>query len=200
MTGHLSRRDTLAATAGVATAMLAGCVSDMGDDGSSGAEQPEDVGELGTPAEELTIKIRSEPWPEFDPQIVHVTPGATVKWLVETGRHDVTGYHEDSHPPHHSPVGAEPWESDFLTGPGSTYERTFETEGVYDYVDTQEVCVSHEVAGNVGRIVVGWPDPGAEPAMEPLSEGQLSDLPSQVANAFEWFDEETRPVLEAGPG
>lgn len=205
MTRQLTRRDTIAATAATAAAALAGCLGNgtapgsSDDSGPTPAEVPDNAGELGTPAEELTVLVRSEPWPEFDPQIIHVTPGATVEWLVETGRHDVTGYHDDNHPPHRTPEGVDAWGSEHLTGPGSNYERTFDVEGIYDYVDRQEVCVSHEVAGNVGRLVVGWPDPEAEPAMEPLTEAERDDLPSQVVNAFEMFDEETRPVLESGP-
>jgi plastocyanin len=198
----ISRRRALAATAGAATAALAGCLGDGivgGDGGATPEEPPEDAGELGTPAASLTVTISSTPWPEFAPQIIHVEPGATVEWVVETGRHDVTGYHEDRHPPHRTPEGVDAWGSDYLTGPGSNYEHTFETEGVYDYVDRQEVCVSHEVAGNVGRVVVGWPDPDDEPAMEPLTDEQRAELPSQVVNAFEMFDEKTRPVLESGP-
>jgi plastocyanin len=195
MTRQLSRRDALAATAGIAVATLAGCLGEAAD--GNGAKPPESAGELGTPAAELTVTISSEPWPEFDPQIVHITPGATIEWLVETGRHDVTGYHEDNHPPHRTPDGVEPWGSEYLTGPGSSYERTFDTEGVYDYVDRQQVCISHEVAGNVGRVVVGWPDPDQEPAMEPLTDGEAAELPGQVKNAFELFEKKTRPVLEA---
>ena len=197
MTQKLSRRDALAMTAGTAVATLAGCLGEAADD--SRGEPPENAGELGTPAAEFTVTITSEPWPEFTPQIVHVEPGATVEWLVETGRHDVTGYHEDNHPPHRTPDGVEAWESEYLTGPGSSYERTFDVQGVYDSVDRQQVCISHEVAGNVGRVVVGWPDPDDEPAMQPLSDEERSELPSQVKNAFEMFEEETRPVLEAGP-
>ena len=195
MTRPISRRAALTATGAAAVSSLTGClgVADVTD------EPPENAGELGTPADELTVTISSEPWPEFDPQIVHVAPGATVEWLVETGRHDVTGYHEDTHPPHRTPEGIDAWGSEYLTGPGSSYERTFETEGVYDYVDRQQVCISHEVAGNVGRVVVGWPNPGEEPAMQPLPEEQRKEIPSQVESAFELFDEETRPVLEAGP-
>ena len=202
MTQKLSRRDALAVTAGTAVATLAGCLGEAADD--SRGEPPENAGELGTPAAELTVTITSEPWPEFTPQIVHVEPGATVEWLVETGRHDVTAYHEDTRSfmhqaPHRTPDGVGPWRSDVLDGPGASYERTFDVEGVYDYVDKQQVCVSHEVAGNVGRVVVGWPDPDDEPAMQPLTDEERSELPSQVKNAFEMFEEETRPVLEAGP-
>jgi plastocyanin len=197
MTQQLSRRAAIATTAGTAVAALAGCLGGATDDGET--SQPEDAGELGTPAKAFTVTISSEPWPEFDPQIIHVEVGGTVEWLVETGRHDVTGYHEDNHPPHRTPTGVEAWGGEYLTGPGSNYERTFETEGVYDYVDRQQVCISHEVAGNVGRVVVGWPDPAEEPAMEPLTEEEATEAPTQVKNAFEMFDEETRPVLEAGP-
>ncbi|RZH69550.1 plastocyanin/azurin family copper-binding protein [Natrinema altunense] len=188
---HLSRRTVLRSTACTAGLAVAGCLTE-GSDQSDDEQPPENAGELGTPAEAITITANSRPYPEFDPQIVHVVPGATVEWLVETGRHDVTGYHERSHGPHRSPDGVEPWGSDRLTGVGSEHEHTFDTEGVYDYVDTQQVCTSHEVAGNVGRIVVGWPDPADEPAMaDPQPE-----LPLQVVNAIEQFNEETRPVLE----
>lgn len=193
----------MAATAGTAAAALSGCLGVRSRDGDPeempSTDPADSTGELGSPTDEITVLIRSEPWPEFDPQIVHVEPGTTVDWLVETGRHDVTGYHEDNHPPHRTPDGVDSWESDYLTGPGSSYGRTFDIEGVYDYVDRQEVCVSHEVAGNVGRVIVGWPDPDGEPAMEPISEEQTEQIPTQVLNAFELFDEETRPVLEAGP-
>ncbi|MFQ3284361.1 MAG: plastocyanin [Natronomonas sp.] len=209
MTQPPTRRRTLTVAAGTAAAALSGCLGvgggsedeprDAADDATPVAP-PEDAGELGTPAESPTITITSNPWPEFTPQILHVSPGATIEWLVETGRHDVTGYHEDNHPPHRTPEGVDAWESEYLTGPGSTYERTFDVEGVYDYVDRQTVCISHEVAGNVGRVVVGWPDPATEPAMQPLTDEEAADAPSQVRNAFEMFDDETRPVLEAGPG
>jgi len=186
-----TRREALALTGGLASAVVAGCLSSAdGDD-----EPPEDAGSPGTPAESVQVTTTSRPYPKFEPQIVHVEAGGTVEWLVETGRHDVTAYHRDQHPPHHTPEGVAPWGSDRMTGAGTTYEHTFETAGVYDYVDTQHVCVAHEVAGNVGRVVVGWPDPDGEPAMVPPDE----DLPSRVRNAFQRFNDETRPVLEAGP-
>ncbi|SDJ68599.1 Plastocyanin [Halovenus aranensis] len=194
MTPQLSRRDALRVTGGVAAAALAGCVGGFAG-GESDDEPPENAGELGVPAETFTVKVTSRPFPEFKPQVVHVSPGTRVEWVVETGRHNVTGYHEDNHPPHRTTPQAAAWGSDLMTGPGSSYTHTFETEGVYDYVDTQQVCVSHEIAGNVGRVVVGWPEPADEPA---LAEPQ-PDLPSQVANALAQFNEQTRPVLEDGP-
>lgn len=196
MTPPLTRRDAIRAGTAAAGIALAGCLGGLtSDDGSEEPDEPENAGELGVPAKEFKVMTNSRPFPEFEPQVAHVSVGATVEWVVETGRHDVTAYHEQSHPPHRTTEGVEPWGSDLLTGPGSTYECTFETEGIYDYVDTQQVCVSHEVAGNVGRIVVGWPDPDGEPAMaEPQEE-----LPTRVAKAIEQFNERTRPVLEDGP-
>jgi plastocyanin len=194
MTHQLSRRDTLRASAGIACASLAGCLNGTPFvDGESG--EPENAGELGVPTDRFEVTATSRPFPEFDPQVVHLAPGGTIEWVVETGRHDVTAYHREGHPPHRTPDGAGPWGSEMLTGPGSTYRHTFDREGVYDYVDTQQVCVSHEIAGNVGRVVVGWPDPGAEPAMAPPP----SDLPQRVRKALEMLNEQTRPVLEAGP-
>ncbi|WP_265111549.1 cupredoxin domain-containing protein [Halosolutus halophilus] len=191
-----SRRTVLRSSALAIGVALGGCLEDAADRSSGGGEQPpENAGELGTPAERITVTANSQPYPEFEPQIVHVAPGGTVEWLVETGRHDVTAYHEDGHGPHRTPDGVEPWGSDRMTGVGSEYERTFDREGVYDYVDTQQVCTSHEIAGNIGRVVVGWPDPDDEPAMaDPQPE-----LPSQAARAIEMFNEETRPVLQDGP-
>lgn len=195
MSRRLSRRDVLRTGAGIASVAFAGCL----DGGVLTTEEtdtePENAGEIGTPADDFTVETTSQPFPEFDPQVVHVAPGATVEWVVETGRHDVTAYHRDNHPPHRTSAGVDPWGSDLLTGPGSSYECVFEQAGVYDYVDTQQVCVSHEVAGNVGRVVVGWPDPDDEPAMsEPPDE-----LPGRVAMALEQFNQQIRPVLEAGP-
>jgi plastocyanin len=197
MTPQLSRRDALRATAGAAAATLAGCLSlsDALTEEDTPEPEPENAGELGVPTREATVEVTSRPFPKFKPQVIHVEPGATVEWVVETGRHDVTAYHRDIHPPHRTTAEVEPWGSDLLTGPGSTHEYTFETEGVYDYVDTQQVCVSHEVAGNVGRVVVGWPDSEGEPAMADPQE----ELPDRVGRAFAQFNERTRPVLDAGP-
>jgi len=50
------------------------------------------------------------------------------------------------------------------------------------------------VAGNVGRVVVGWPDPDTQPAMDPPPDR----LPVRVVRALEMFNERTRPVLESG--
>lgn len=193
-----TRREALALLGSAGAATLPGCSDGLGgasSDPAVGSRSAEGSGEPGSPASHVTVTATSDPYPKFEPQVVHVAEGGTVEWVVEIGRHDVTGYHRDRHPPHCAPEDAEPWGSERMSVAGATYERTFDRQGVYDYADTQQVCVAHEIAGNVGRVIVGWPDPDEEPAIgEP--EG---DVPRRVRNAFEFFDEETVPVLEAGP-
>ena len=56
------------------------------------------------------------------------------------------------------PEAAKPWDSGYLL-PGHSFATTLTVEGVYDYF-----CRPHEMAGMVGRIVVGRPGgPGARP-------------------------------------
>lgn len=89
----------------------------------------------------------------FDPIGVHVQPGQTVRFTVHANVHTTTAYHPKND--HHSlriPERAVPWDSRFLVNPGSHFEVTLTVPGVYDYF-----CAPHEVAGMVGRIVVGQP-------------------------------------------
>jgi plastocyanin len=102
--------------------------------------------------------LGTEVW--FDPIGVLVEPGQTVRWIVEANVHTTTAYHptNDSHSLR-IPDGATPWDSRYLVRPGDHFEVTLNVEGVYDYF-----CMPHEVAGMVGRIVVGRPGgPGALP-------------------------------------
>ena len=102
-------------------------------------------------------EIGSEVW--FDPIGVFVEPGQTVRWIVAEGVHTTTAYHPENN--NHSlriPGDASPWESGFLN-PGDHFEVTFTVQGVYDYF-----CMPHELAGMVGRIIVGKPvGPGSLP-------------------------------------
>jgi plastocyanin len=96
----------------------------------------------------------------FDPIGIHIEPGQTVRWIVQSNVHTTTAYHPRND--HHSlriPERAEPWDSHYLVNPGSHFEVTLSVPGVYDYF-----CLPHEAAGMVGRIVVGQPQgPGALP-------------------------------------
>jgi len=138
--------------------------------------------------------MTTTPTPMFEPRLAHVAVGGTVVWRLESGSHDTVAYHPDTYGPARIPPSAEPWASEKLSSVGETFERTFDAAGVYDYVDTEAVCVAHEVVGNVGRVVVGWPDydPEAQPALRPPQE----ELPSIAQTKIEDLNDETRTLLE----
>ncbi|MGH7211352.1 MAG: plastocyanin/azurin family copper-binding protein [Acetobacteraceae bacterium] len=86
----------------------------------------------------------------FDPVGLLIEPGQTVRWICDANVHTTTAYAPKYD--HHSlriPQNAQPWNSDFLL-PGQHYEVRLTVEGVYDYF-----CAPHEIAGMVGRIIVG---------------------------------------------
>lgn len=101
----------------------------------------------------------------FDPVGIRIQPGDTVRWIQVNGYHSVTAYHP-ANADHELriPENAKPWDSGMLLGESpakdSTFEHTFQIPGVYDYF-----CLPHELAGMVGRIVVGAPGdgPGTRP-------------------------------------
>ncbi len=94
----------------------------------------------------------------FDPIGLYVHPGQTVRWTIAQNVHTTTAYHPRNG--NHSlriPENAAPWNSRYLVNPGDHFDVTLEIEGVYDYF-----CIPHEMAGMVGRIIVGRPaGPGA---------------------------------------
>ena len=96
----------------------------------------------------------------FDPIGVLIEPGQTVRWVNEANVHTSTAYHpaNDGHALR-IPEAAEPWDSGYLIEPGDDFEVTLTVPGVYDYF-----CAPHEMAGMVGRIIVGQPGgPGTLP-------------------------------------
>lgn len=97
----------------------------------------------------------------FDPHVAWVEPGGTVTWTLESGIHTTTAYAPVNDRPRRIPEGTEPWDSGTMAEQGATYECTFGTEGVYDYV-----CLPHEGVGMVGSVLVGEPDPHDQPGME----------------------------------
>jgi plastocyanin len=115
-------------------------------------------------AEIVEIRMRgnedgSKVW--FDPVGLLIEPGRTVRWISAdpANSHTSTAYHPSNGD--HSlriPEAARPWNSDYLL-PKEHFDVTLTVEGVYDFF-----CMPHEMAGMVGRIVVGRPDgPGALP-------------------------------------
>ncbi|RQG90676.1 halocyanin [Natrarchaeobius chitinivorans] len=180
----LSRRRLLAASACCGAGTLAGCLAtESGDDG-------------GLPMQ-VTVEMMSQPQPQFEPRLVHIAVGGTVEWKLHSGDHDATAYHPDTHGPLRIPETAESWASPELTAVGSTYERTFEAEGVYDYVDTTAVCIAHEVVGSVGRIIVGWPD--YDPETEPALREPQEELPNVARSRIADLNEQTREILTEEP-
>ncbi|MGH7299778.1 MAG: plastocyanin/azurin family copper-binding protein [Candidatus Rokuibacteriota bacterium] len=110
--------------------------------------------EIGMMSDKLGTKV----W--FDPIGLLVEPGQTIRWIVHSNVHTTTAYHPRND--HHSlriPERAAPWDSRFLVNPGHHFEVRLTVPGVYDYF-----CAPHEIAGMVGRIVVGRPEgPGTLP-------------------------------------
>src|SRR3954454_1741128 len=118
---------------------------------------------LAAPAALVEVRMRSDPdgaHVGFDPIGLKIVPGTAVRWVVEANVHTTTAYHPaNGGHPLRIPEHAQPWDSDYLVEPGQTFEVVLTVEGVYDYF-----CTPHELAGMVGRIIVGRPGgPGALP-------------------------------------
>src|SRR3954469_21758166 len=119
---------------------------------------------LAAPAALVEVRMRSDPdgaHVGFDPIGLKIVPGTAVRWVVEANLHTTTAYHPaNGGHPLRIPERAESWDSDYLVEPGQRFEVVLTAEGVYDYF-----CTPHEMAGMVGRIIVGRPGgPGARPA------------------------------------
>jgi plastocyanin len=136
-----------------------------------------------------TVEIRVIQTPDgktyFDPAGVRIVPGDTVRWVQISGFHSVTAYHpsNDNHELR-IPASAQPWDSDILLADypkrGATFEHVFTVPGVYDYF-----CKPHEMAGMVGRIVVG--NPGDGPGTKPFGYARSENwklIPELARKAF----------------
>lgn len=127
-----------------------------------------------------TIEMRGTPRGErvwFDPIGLAVAPGTTIRFVNRdrVNTHTATAYHPKLFGrPRRIPEDARPWDSGFLL-PQEGFEVTLRQPGVYDYY-----CIPHEMAGMVGRIVVGQPNNrGWQNAF-----GSAGDLPDAAAKAF----------------
>lgn len=197
----MNRRTMLAATAGATATAIAGCIGS-----GNGQEYDGDgTGKLGDPTDQAAVVLTGRPNPgfgmsyaslSFEPGIVHIVPGGTVQWQIEGHeqidhhQHSVVAYHPDTHGSQRVPDGAEPWDSGLLFE-GDTYEHTFEQEGIHDYLDGRDLCISHEQLGAVGRVVVGQPDLESEPAYR----HGVGRLPGKAETALAEIDERTTEVL-----
>ena len=130
-----------------------------------------------------TVRMVSEDGEfHFEPHVVRVQPGDTVRWVLESGRHSTTSYVSSNDKPLRIPENADGWDSGTLSEAGATFEKTFRVEGVYDYF-----CVPHEGVGMVGTVVVGNAQAGpglAEPQSELPDEAQakIRELNASVQN------------------
>lgn len=99
----------------------------------------------------------------FLPDRLHIQPGETVRWVIQSGGHSTTSYHPKNHNLYRTriPEGGQPWDSGVLFDRGDGFEQTFTVPGVYQYY-----CIPHEGAGMVGAIVVG--EAAAGPATGPV--------------------------------
>ncbi len=225
----LTRRRTLAFTGSTIAIGLAGCLGDStnppanteddgraredaSQDGSDADDHDHDTDHtLGHPEEHIEVTMESDDDAHhFVPHTVHIEPGGTVTWVLDTGVHDTVAYHPEnasvlpSATEQRIPDGIDPWASDVYDTAGQTFEVTFEAEGIYDYTCTiaghghrggghHGGHQTHESTGMVGRVVVGDPplDAEGQPAMRPPS----SDLPEAARHELERFNDQTRSAL-----
>ncbi|MEX1212861.1 MAG: SCO family protein [Balneolaceae bacterium] len=87
----------------------------------------------------------------FDPKILSVHSGATIRFQVQEGMHTVTAYHPDNRRELGIPAGAVSFDSGPL-GAGQTWDLILELEGEYNYF-----CLPHERMGHTGMIRVRNP-------------------------------------------
>jgi len=99
----------------------------------------------------------------FDPVGLYLKPGDSVTFVVKSGNHSATAYHQGNTyaETNRIPKDAPAWDSE-VRQKGESYEHTFEAVGTHDYY-----CIPHKPLGMVGRIIVGKPGGPAEGSMPP---------------------------------
>ena len=123
----------------------------------------------------------------FSPQGLAIASGTTLRFINQDAgnSHTATTYHSTIlDRARRIPEKAKPWDSGFLL-PGQSFAVTLTVPGVYDYY-----CQPHEMAGMVGRIVVGHPDDAGWQGPTPDN----ADLMPEVLVAFPSVE----AILKAG--
>lgn len=171
-----TRRRLLARSGTVLAAAVAGC------------HDPDDPGDLGEPEPRVDVEARSTAHGgRFAQPVVHLVEEGTIQWRASGDHHDVTAYHPEMRGlQRRIPASADPWASATIPD-GDAFQRTFEHEGVYNYV-----CTRNEDDGMCGAFVVGWPHPDEEPALHPVSD----DYPAEVRRSLERYTQQIREFLE----
>lgn len=160
----MDRRRFLVATGVLGTTNLAGCAGLGGDSVATPT--------AGAPGGEATVEMVGGGGNYFDPIGLYLKPGDTVSFVMKSGNHSATAYHESNSLAETTriPDGAESFDSGVITERGKTFEHTFETKGTYDYY-----CTPHKPMGMVGRIVVGESGGPAEKGKIPDGRVPSSD-------------------------
>ncbi len=120
-------------------------------------------GTTGTPGAGKVWEIKMSSTPDgkniFDPAVVTVNPGDTIRWTLAGGAHTATAYCKKNGKKTGIPAAAETttlcFDSGMLVNPGQTYELKIPADapqGTYAYY-----CLPHEALGMVGLIVIGKP-------------------------------------------
>lgn len=120
----------------------------------------------------------------FEPALLKIKPGDTVRWVLASGVHTTTAYSEENGKAQGIPEGAPSWDSGVLTGQGEAFEFTFPEDapqGSYAYF-----CIPHESLGMVGLLVVG--------EFTGLSEEFLNSLPPAAKAELEKLIEEAKKL------
>jgi plastocyanin len=150
------------------------------EEGDEDDPDPSDVVADEEPEGERTVRIAHDTPRGFDPDVAWVEVGGTVTWESEArDQHDTASIER------RVPEEGEGWTSGFLEQ-GETFSRTFEEEGVYDYV-----CTLHETR-MVASVLVGEPDPEGQPGLAEPGEEAGDANP----DAIEALNERTRALLE----
>ena len=107
----------------------------------------------------------------FDPSVLVIEPGDTVRWTNAAGRHSSTSYSAGL------PSEAAPWDTGVLSESGKSVGVTFPEDapiGSYPYY-----CRVHRDAGMLGLVVVGEPselDPEFMASLPELLRNRLTEL------------------------
>ena len=171
--GGLTRRAAIGAAGGVAAAAAGSGVAAAQEGGGDGVDFGgwfDDVSNFDGVVDlrgrsEVTVEVGAEGnggYFAFSPAAIRVDPGTTVvwEWTGEGAGHNVVSEDDEYR-----------YESDLVSEAGSTFEHTFEQEGISRYY-----CLPHRAQGMKGAVVVG--DRGAGPAAvgEPDYEGWFDDV------------------------
>ncbi len=158
------------------------------EDGASAQTTLEIRVEPGTGARGALWEVRMITTPDgrqfFEPAVLLIQPGDTVRWVNATGTHSTTAYSAEDGRAQGIPQGAPSWDSEVIAEPGKSFEISIlpdAPEGSYAYF-----CAPHETLGMVGLLVVG--------RFTDLDEAFLDRLPGQARAEMERLIEEARQL------